>query len=109
MFSFASNPSSGILTDVSGPLTYTAGPFFQANQSPLGLGQVDTGPRCDNAGFPCDTYTLHVNIPASYATTHCFPTVKVTLSWIDAGTGQSDYDLYIYRNFPDQSLFRHGR
>jgi len=97
ILSFASTPSSGTLTDVSGPLTYTAGPFFQTNQSPLGLGQVDTGPRCDSTTFPCDTYTLHVNIPASYAATHCFPTAKVTLSWIDSGTGQSDYDLYIYK------------
>ena len=40
MLSFASTPSSGTLTDVSGPQTYTAGPFFQTNQSPLGLGQV---------------------------------------------------------------------
>jgi PKD repeat protein len=94
--SFASTPSSGTLTDLSGPQNYTAGPFFQANQSPLGLGQLDTGPRCDSTTFPCDTYTLHVNIPASYAATHCFPTVKVTLSWVDTGTGQSDYDLYIY-------------
>src|SRR5438045_9701984 len=57
MFSFAATPPSGTLTDVSGPVTYTAGPFFQANQSPLGLGQLDSGPRCD-AADPCDSFTL---------------------------------------------------
>ena len=55
MASFASTPSSGTLTETSGPITYTAGPFSQPNSAPLGLGQLDTGPRCDNATFPCDT------------------------------------------------------
>ncbi len=95
MVSFASTPSSGTLTDTSGPISYTAGPFFQPNQSPIGLGQLDRGPRC-GTGFPCDQYTLHVQLPANYLTTHCFPAVKVTLSWADTGTGSSDYDLYIY-------------
>ena len=94
--SFAATPSSGTITDVSGPQMYTAGPFFQPNQSPVGLGQVDTGPRC-GTGFPCDQYTLHVQLPANYGDTHCFPIVKVTASWTDTGTGQSDYDLYIYQ------------
>src|SRR5436189_1257152 len=31
MLSFASTPSDGTLTDTSGPLNYTAGPFFQPN------------------------------------------------------------------------------
>ncbi len=93
--SIASTPSSGMITDISGPQMYTAGPFYQANQSPVGLGQLDTGPRC-STGFPCDQYTLHVQLPADYGLTHCFPTIKVTMTWTDTGTGQSDYDLYIY-------------
>ncbi len=56
---FAATPPSGTLTDTSGPLTYTAGPFTQANQSPVGAGQLDTGPRCDNALFPCDSSRSH--------------------------------------------------
>src|SRR5437868_5687909 len=95
MLSFASTPSSGTLTDVSGPQTYTAGPFFQANQSPLGLGQVDTGPRCDNAD-PCDTYTLTVTLPAGYAAAHPNAAVKATMFWNDTGTGTSNYDLYVF-------------
>src|SRR5689334_18885653 len=69
VLSVASTPSSGTLTDSSGPQTYTAGPFFQTNQSPLGLGQLDTGPRCD-AADPCDKYNLTVTLPAGYAAAH---------------------------------------
>jgi hypothetical protein len=94
-FSFASTPSSGTLTDTSGPISYTAGPFFQPNQSPLGLGQLDTGPRCD-AADPCDTYTLTVTLPNGYAAAHPNAAIKATMSWNDAGTGQSNYDLYIF-------------
>ncbi|MGI8437307.1 MAG: PKD domain-containing protein [Chthoniobacterales bacterium] len=92
----AATPPSGTLTDTSGPLTYTAGPFTQANQSPVGAGQLDTGPRCDNALFPCDSYALTVTLPAGYATAHPNAAVKVTLSWNDTGSGMSDYDLYVY-------------
>src|SRR5689334_12070420 len=79
VLSFASTPSSGTLTTVSGPVRYTAGPFLQPNQSPLGLGQLDTGPRCNSTTFPCDSFDLTVTLPT-----------------VDTGTGQSDYDLYIY-------------
>src|SRR4029077_12449987 len=93
--SFASTPSSGTLTDVSGPISYMAGPFFQPNQSPLGLGPLDTGPRCDTAD-PCDTYTLTVTLPAGYAAAHPNAAIKATMFWNDTGTGQSNYDLYIF-------------
>jgi hypothetical protein len=88
-------PSNGTLTDVSGPISYSAGPFFQSNQSPLGLGQLDTGPRCDQAD-PCDTYTLTVTLPNGYAAAHPNAAIKATMFWTDTGTGQSNYDLYIF-------------
>ena len=69
---------------------------MQPNPSPLGLGQLDTGPRCDGTTFPCDSFDLTVTLPAGYTGTNCNAAVKVTLSWVDTGTGQSDYDLYIY-------------
>ncbi len=97
MFSFASTPSSGTISDVSGPLNYTAGPFNQPNQSPVGAGQLDVGPRCGTTGFPCDNYLLTITIPSGYTTTHPSAAVKVTAGWVDKGTGQSDYDLYIYK------------
>jgi hypothetical protein len=96
--SFASTPSSGTLTDTSGPKSYTAGPFFIANATPIP--EVDAGPECNNPDQPCDDYILTVTLPSGYMTNHPNAAVKVTLSWTDAGTGQSDYDLYIYNN-PD--------
>src|SRR5437879_11762008 len=83
--SFASTPSSGTLTTASGPVVYTAGPFFQENPSPLGLGQVDQGPRCNDTTFPCDSYDRTVILTAGYTATHCKAAVKVTLSWADTG------------------------
>src|SRR5690242_13520693 len=89
--SFASTPSSGTLDPDHPVLTYTAGPFNVPNQSPLGLGQLDTGPRCD-AADPCDSYVLTVNLPAGYAAAHPNGAIKATMYWTDSGSGQSNYD-----------------
>jgi hypothetical protein len=103
VFSFASTPSSGTLTDVSAPLTYTAGPFNAANPTPVI--QVDSGPECGGLGAPggnqaqpCDDYSLTATIPPAYLTAHPNASIKVTMSWTDTGSGNSDYDLYIYKN-----------
>ena len=95
MLSFASTPSSGTLTDVSGPVTYTAGPFNTANPTPILF--VDSGPECNGSTQPCDNFALTVTLPAGYAALHPNAAVKFTLSWGDTGSGQSDYDLYIYK------------
>ena len=95
MFSFAATPSSGTLTDTSGPQSYTAGPFFVANPTPILF--VDQGPECFGSAQPCDDYTLTVTLPAGYAAAHPNAAVKVTLAWTDTGSGLSDYDLYVYR------------
>src|SRR6266566_6554995 len=95
MFSFASTPSSGTLTDMSGPLNYTAGPFFVANPTPVIF--VDQGPECFGSAQPCDNFALTVTLPPGYAAAHPNAAVKVTLAWTDAGSGLSDYDLYIYK------------
>src|SRR5437016_1011559 len=96
MFSFAATPPSGTLTDTSGPLNYTAGPFFFANPTPVIF--VDSGPECFGSGQPCDDYALTVTLPSGYAAAHPNAAVKVTMSWTDNGGGASDYDLYIYKN-----------
>src|SRR6266550_5332251 len=96
MFSFASTPSSGTLTDVSGPINYTAGPFFVSNPTPILF--VDQGPECAGSAQPCDDYALTVTLPAGYTAAHPSASVKVTMSWTDTGSGSSDYDLYIYKN-----------
>jgi hypothetical protein len=95
MLSFASTPSSGTLTDVSGPVTYTAGPFNTANPTPILF--VDSGPECNGSTQPCDNFALTVTLPSGYAALHPNAAVKFTLSWGDTGSGQSDYDLYIYK------------
>jgi len=93
--SFASTPSAGTLSPATPLLTYDAGPFNVPNQSPLGLGQLDTGPRCD-AADPCDSYALAVNLPGGYAAAHPLGGIKITMYWTDTGSGQSNYDLYVY-------------
>ena len=95
MFSFAATPSSGTLTDTSGPQSYTAGPFFVANPTPILF--VDQGPECFGSAQPCDDFVLTVTLPAGYAAAHPNAAVKVTLAWTDTGSGLSDYDLYVYR------------
>src|SRR3954470_23708776 len=79
MYSFASTPSSGTLSPATPVLNYDAGPLLP-NPSPLGLGQIDTGPRCDTA-FPCDNYQLTVSLPAGYHAANPNAAAKVTLAW----------------------------
>jgi hypothetical protein len=96
MFSLASTPPSGTLTDTSGAQSYTAGPFTAANPTPVI--EVDKGPECNNPSQPCDDYALTITLPAGYAAAHPNAAAKVTMGWTDAGSGKSDYDLYIYKN-----------
>src|SRR5438132_13423984 len=90
MLSFAATPSRGTLTDTSGPLTYTAGPFFVANPTPVI--ELDSGPECNNPAQPCDDFALTVTLPSGYAAAHPGASIKATLSWNDTGSGNSDYD-----------------
>src|SRR5205814_10147390 len=52
MFSLAATPSSGTLTDTSGPLSYTAGASVVAKPTPILF--VDPGPDCSGPVQPCD-------------------------------------------------------
>src|SRR5438874_5473950 len=88
--SFASTPSSGTLSTATPVVTYMAGPFNVPNQSPVGAGQLDVGPRCDANTFPCDNFVLTVTLPAGYVAAHPNAAVKVTMGWGDTGSGQSD-------------------
>src|SRR6267142_6948007 len=96
MHSSAATPSGGILSEANPVLTYDAGPFNVPNQSPVGLGQLDTGPRCNNNAFPCDNYALTVSLTSGYVAAHPNSGIKLTMSWTDSGSRQSDYDLYVY-------------
>ena len=95
MFSFASTPSSATLTPTSGPINYMAGPLV-TNATPIP--EVDLGPECNNPVQPCDDFALTVTLPPGYTTTFPTASIKVTMSWNDAGSGNSDYDLYVYKN-----------
>src|SRR6266850_3409035 len=97
----AATPSSGTISPGTLTLTYDAGPFFQPNQSPVGLGQVDSGPRCNSTTFPCDSFALTVSLPAGYVAANPNASIKVTMFWTDTGSKQSDYDLYIYDGVVD--------
>ncbi|MBA3883890.1 MAG: hypothetical protein H0X73_14580, partial [Chthoniobacterales bacterium] len=94
MFSFASIPSSGTLSEANPVLNYDAGPFAGANATPILF--VDNGPEC-GPGQPCDSYTLNVNVSSTYLAANPGALAKVTLYWTDTGAGASDYDLYIYK------------
>ena len=87
-------PASGTLTNTSGPLTYTAGPFAVANPTPVPV--VDSGPEC-NPVQPCDEYQLTVSLPSGYTAAHPNDVVRITEGWTDTGSGQADYDLYVYK------------
>src|SRR6266850_410796 len=91
----AATPSSGTLTDTSGPVNYTSGPFTGANPTPIP--EVDSGPECLNPVQPCDDFALTVTLPSGYAAAHPNAALKITAGWTDTGSGKSDYDLYVYR------------
>src|SRR2546430_15480140 len=96
MYSFAATPDNGTITDTNPKVTYTAGPFFVINPTPVI--EVDAGPECNNPSQPCDDFALTVDLPAGYSAAHQGAALKVTLRWNDTGTGNSDYDLYVYNN-----------
>src|SRR5438105_13661871 len=79
--SLASTPSSGTLSPGTPVVTYTAGPFNVPIQSPVGAGQLDSGPRCNANTFPCDSYTLTISLPAGYVAAHPNSAVKVSAGW----------------------------
>lgn len=91
----AATPPAGTLSPTSGPLTYSSGPFLQPNPTPVP--EYDIGPECNNPIEVCDFYALTVALPSGYAQTYPQAHIQVTLSWTDAGTGKSDYDLWIFR------------
>src|ERR1051326_8532976 len=102
-FSFASNPTSGTITESNHSQSYTAGPFNVSNQTPVI--ELDSGPECHAGGAPggdqaqpCDDYALTVTLPQGFTALHPAASIKVSMFWTDAGAGQSDYDLYIYKN-----------
>ncbi len=87
----AATPVSGSLTDTSGAITYSAGPFTSSNPSGT-AGAID----CTN--FACDEYALTVKLPVGYLAAN--PTAKVQISTLWSNTAE-DFDTYLFN--ADQS------
>ncbi len=81
----AANPDEGTLSDTSGAVTWTGGPFTTDNASALLL----SPPQCDATLNPCDDFTLHVATPAGYGNDHA---LTVSVSWADPS---ADFDVYV--------------
>lgn len=79
--------TSGTLTMTSGPVTYTHGPFVVPNDT------AQVALRCTPAAaFPCDDFTLTINVPSG---TDATKNVKVKVEWPSAA---ADFDLYVLQN-----------
>ncbi len=81
----AATPPTGTLTNNSGPVTYTAGPFFVPNAS----AQANGTPVC-NAALECDDFTLTIAVsPPITPSTH---RVKIVTQW---PVSAADFDVYV--------------
>jgi PKD repeat protein len=80
----AAMPANGTLTNNSGPITYTAGPFLVPNPT----AQAGDGPIC-NAATPCDDFILNVNVTPGTQTNY---KVKIAVAW---PVSTADFDVYI--------------
>ncbi|MFN2476547.1 MAG: hypothetical protein ABR526_09450, partial [Chthoniobacterales bacterium] len=102
VLTFAATPPAGALTDTSGPLQYTAGPFFEPNAFGNSIpGECDPDPSDPEA--PCDVYRLKVALPDNYATANPNQSVIVRVEW---GTPAADFDLYLWdaKSWPKNSF-----
>ena len=81
----AASPTSGTLTDTSGPVSWSGGPFVTPNATAQATGEPD----CTVPGS-CDDFALHVSAPAGYDTDH---QVEIKVGWASTA---ADFDVYLY-------------
>src|SRR5438270_3075270 len=81
-------PSGGTLTDSSGPIVFTGGPYLVPNPSSQATGT----PTCD-AVLICDTYTLTVSGLSSATTASKY--IRVEVRWPELTEAQ--FDLYVFQ------------
>lgn len=87
-FAFATlTPSNGTLTDNSGPVTFTGGPYLVANPS----SQANGVPTC-NAVLVCDEFALTVSGLSAATTASKY--IRVEVRWPEAG--ETQFDLYVF-------------
>ncbi|HEX4638517.1 MAG TPA: hypothetical protein VH170_03430 [Chthoniobacterales bacterium] len=106
MWSFASEPTDGTLTETSGPLIYTAGPFFQPNAFGNSIaGECDPAPS--DPLVPCDVFKLHVRLPADYVQSNPNQHLFIRIDW---STPAARFDLYLWdaANWAGKTSFPSG-
>src|SRR4051812_37644393 len=92
LFSFAATPPNGTLTDTSGPLSYTAGPFYLPNTFGNSIaGECDPDPS--DPLTPCDVYRLHVSLPPGWVQAHPDQHLFVKVEW---SVPAAIFDLYLW-------------
>src|SRR5438045_2388553 len=87
MMSFAADPVNGTITAANPKVTYSAGPFFVINATPVI--EVDAGPECNNPAQPCDDFALTVDLPSGYTAAHPGASLKISAGWHDTGSGNA--------------------
>lgn len=97
---FAATPASGELTDVSGPLVFTGGPFVVPNPSSDVNGLAGGPVVCEPMLMNCDEFALTVAIPEKFRKDekNKKEVVQVALTFTAAVAqldSQADYELYI--------------
>ncbi len=80
----ASTPTQGTVSDEARTTQWVGGPFVTANVTGTAL----EAPDC-TAPTACDDFSLHVDTPAGYATTH---QLKISVSWPNTA---ADFDVYV--------------
>src|SRR5881392_1964726 len=89
LFSFATiTPPAGALTEISGPLTFTGGPYLVANPS----SQANGVPTC-NAVLVCEEYALTVSGLSAATTASKY--IRIEVRWPKAG--ETQFDLYVFQ------------
>ena len=81
-------PPNGTLTDVSGPITFTGGPYLVANPSSQATGV----PTC-NAVLVCDEFALTVSGLSAATTASKY--IRIEVRWPEAG--ETQFDLYVFQ------------
>jgi hypothetical protein len=83
----ALTPTAGTLTENSGPITFTGGPYLVPNPS----SQANGVPTC-NAVLVCDEFALTVSGLSAATTASKY--IRIEVRWPEAG--ETQFDLYVF-------------
>src|SRR5947208_6805474 len=81
------SPPNGALTETSGPITFTGGPYLTSNPSAQATGT----PTC-NAALTCDEFALTVSGLSAATTASKY--IRIEIAWPEVGEAQ--FDLYVF-------------